>query len=180
MFLHRVVCGLLPASVQTAGFAKLVKFRYLVKHWKIAVGDKVHIVNGDDNGKTGEVIEVDKNRNVLKVRGCKLRKVHGKERMVEKFIHYSNVNLLDPVLKVPTRIAVKDLKGEMVRLSKRSGCIIPFPAENRKSGIPEFTTTGPLDTSAEVALKKTYNKEQDVVRLKQIRANMSKYNLSLH
>ena len=144
----------------------------------------MQIVNGDDSGQKGQVIEIDKNRNVLKVRGCKTRTATtktGKERLVEKTIHYSNVNLLDPVLHIPTRIAVKDLKGEMVRISKKSGCIIPFPAD-QKNAVPDFSQyrEGPYDTTVAVALKRTYDAEQDVTKLKQVRANMNKYNLSLH
>ena len=164
--------------------AKLVKFPFLVKHWKVVEGDVVAIVNGDDKGKIGKIIEADKLRNVVKVKGAKLRKVVDEQtqeaKYLEKFIHYSNVNLLDPVLKLPTRIAVKYLQGERIRISKKSGCVIPFPESRER--VLDFSRAyeGPKDTDPEIALKKTYVQEEDVTRLKHLRATMKRYNLDLH
>lgn len=56
--------------------------------------------------------------------------------MRERGIHYSSVNLVDPVTNLPTRISRKYLEdGTKVRVAKRSGAIIPRPeilAERRK------------------------------------------------
>ena len=43
-------------------------------------------------------------------------------------MHYSNVNLVDPVTGFPTKITWSYLEdGKKVRISKRSGAIIPKP-----------------------------------------------------
>jgi large subunit ribosomal protein L24 len=43
-------------------------------------------------------------------------------------MHYSNVNLVDPVHGVPTRVSRKFLEtGEKVRIAKKSGAIVPRP-----------------------------------------------------
>ena len=48
--------------------------------------------------------------------------------MKERSIHYSNVNLVDPVSGLPTRISRKFLEdGTKVRIAKRSGAVIPRP-----------------------------------------------------
>jgi large subunit ribosomal protein L24 len=147
------------------------------------MNDRVQIVNGNDSGKIGKIIEIDKLRNVVKVQGCKLRKLTdletGKTRMVEKYIHYSNVNLVDPILNLPTRITTKYIQNEMLRISKKSGCVIPIPESSnyqRRQVLP----VGNKDTSVEVALHKSYDYKKDVERMKEIRATMKKYNFDLH
>ncbi|NXP03925.1 RM24 protein, partial [Thinocorus orbignyianus] len=48
-------------------------------------------------------------------------------------------------------------EGERVRVSLRSGRIIPLPLRQRRDGIvPEQWIDGPKDTTAEDALDKTY------------------------
>ncbi|NXL54908.1 RM24 protein, partial [Podilymbus podiceps] len=48
-------------------------------------------------------------------------------------------------------------EGERVRVSLRSGRIIPFPPRQRRDGIvPEQWIDGPKDTSVEDALPPTY------------------------
>ena len=43
-------------------------------------------------------------------------------------MHYSNVNLVDPVTGLPTRVGRKMLEdGSKVRVAKKSGAIIPRP-----------------------------------------------------
>jgi len=43
-------------------------------------------------------------------------------------MHYSNVNLVDPVTGLPTRVTRKLLEdGTKVRIAKKSGAIIPRP-----------------------------------------------------
>ena len=170
-------------SFGICGFAKLVKNKFLVRKWKINIGDKVEVIAGDDCGKQGIVYETDIKRNVLKVRGCKLRKIvdtQGQERLTEKYIHYSNVNLVDPVLKKSTRIAVKYVQGQMLRVSKLSGAVIPIPDNNDKYLDFSKVIPGPKDTSPEIALKKTYSYESDVANLKLIKSQMKKYNHDLH
>jgi large subunit ribosomal protein L24 len=107
--------------------------------WNIIRGDKVQVIgNHPERGKQGIIKAVlrDKDRVIVEgvnmgprnIKGDKDRGIPGKVIMKERTIHYSNVNLVDPVLGVPTRIIKKILDtGEKVRVSKKSGTIIPRP-----------------------------------------------------
>eukprot|EP00371_Babesia_bovis_P001603 XP_001610250.1 50S ribosomal subunit L24 [Babesia bovis T2Bo] len=111
---------------------KLVKPKDIIHFWKIRVGDKVTVISGKDKGKSGEVLACDKLRNQVKVKGCNLRKivVDGQELHIEKKIHYSNVQLIDPLLNCATRVAIRFNKdNEPLRVSKKSGYVIPWPEE---------------------------------------------------
>jgi large subunit ribosomal protein L24 len=109
------------------------------KKWDIVRGDKVQVIgNHPERGKQGLVMTVlrDKDRLIVEgvnmgsrnIKGDKDRGIQGKTIMKERTMHYSNVNLVDPVKGVPTRIFKKFLEtGEKVRISKKSGAIIPRP-----------------------------------------------------
>ena len=112
---------------------------------KIKKGDLVQVLAGKDRGKQGRVVEArPRDRNVI-VENLNLAKRHTKPRpmrdttrmggasiipggIIEKPmpIDVSNVMLVCPTCKQPTRIGVKekDLKGESVRMRvcKREGC----------------------------------------------------------
>ena len=70
---------------------------------KIKMGNQVKIITGKDKGKTGEVIEINRKLNTLKVKAVNLVKKHQKPTKENKggiiskesFIHYSNVKNLD-------------------------------------------------------------------------------------
>ena len=70
---------------------------------KIKKGNQVKIVTGKDKGKTGEVLEINKKLNLLKVKAINLVKKHQKPTKENKggiiskesFIHYSNVKNLE-------------------------------------------------------------------------------------
>tara|TARA_B110000971_G_C19714538_1_gene365787 strand:- start:64 stop:303 length:240 start_codon:yes stop_codon:yes gene_type:complete len=70
---------------------------------KIKMGNQVKIITGKDKGKTGEVIEINRKLNVIKVKAINLVKKHKKPTKENKggiiskesFIHYSNVKNLD-------------------------------------------------------------------------------------
>lgn len=51
----------------------------------------------------------------------------GETVMMARSIHYSNLNLVDPVTGFPTKITYSYVDGTKVRISKRSGAIIPKP-----------------------------------------------------
>ncbi|ETE72065.1 putative 39S ribosomal protein L24, mitochondrial, partial [Ophiophagus hannah] len=61
-------------------------------------------------------------------------------------------------LRLPTKVAWRYTEqGERVRVSLRTGRIIPKPLEQREDGIiPELWVDGPKDTSTKDALEKTY------------------------
>ena len=70
---------------------------------KIKMGNQVKIITGKDKGKTGEVIEINRKLNMIKVKAINLVKKHQKPTKENKggiiskesFIHYSNVKNLD-------------------------------------------------------------------------------------
>ena len=103
---------------------------------KIRRGDTVKVMSGKDRGKTGRVIRVEPARQRVYVEGVAVRKRHIRPRSVrdtqrqqevggivesEGPIHVSNVMLIDPKSKQPTRIGMKREDGRRVRVAKRSG-----------------------------------------------------------
>ena len=70
---------------------------------KIKKGTQVKIITGKDKGKTGEVIEINKKLNMVKVKDLNTVKKHLKPTKENKggivtresFIHYSNIKNLD-------------------------------------------------------------------------------------
>jgi len=70
---------------------------------KIKKGNQVKVITGKDKGKTGEVIEINRKMNTIKVKAVNLVKRHTKPTKENKggivskesFIHYSNVKNLD-------------------------------------------------------------------------------------
>ena len=70
---------------------------------QIKMGNQVKVITGKDKGKTGEVIEINRKMNTIKVKAVNIVKKHTKptkEKKVgiiskESFIHYSNVKNLE-------------------------------------------------------------------------------------
>ena len=97
----------------------------------IKKGDTVYVLAGDDKGETGRVLSVDVKKGRAIVEGINKVKKSTKPSaqnpqggIVEKEapIHMSNLNVLDPKSKKPTRVGYKkDEKGKKVRISKKSG-----------------------------------------------------------
>ena len=93
-------------------------------------GDKVIVIAGRDKGKTGVIQKVDPKTNRVVVEGVNLHKKHKKPTqnnpegsIVEIYapIDASNVMIVDPKTKKPTRIGHKIVKGKKVRVAKKSG-----------------------------------------------------------
>ena len=67
------------------------------------MGNQVKIITGKDKGKSGEVIEINRKLNMIKVKAINLIKKHQKPTKENKggiiskesFIHYSNVKNLE-------------------------------------------------------------------------------------
>lgn len=79
---------------------------------KIRNGDQVIVIAGNDKGRTGAVVDVDRKRDRVVVEGINIRVKHQKptqqtpqgERVEREFpIHVSNVMLLDPATGKGTR-----------------------------------------------------------------------------
>ena len=70
---------------------------------KIKMGNQVKIITGKDKGKTGEVIEINRKLNSIKVKAINLVKKHQKPTKENKggiisketSIHYSNIKNLE-------------------------------------------------------------------------------------
>ena len=97
---------------------------------KLKTGDKVIVISGSNKGKEGTISKILKDENRVVVSGVNLKKKHLKPKNnngtgeiieVEAPIHASNVMLLDPKTKKPTRVKIeKDEKGKKIRISKKS------------------------------------------------------------
>lgn len=95
---------------------------------KLKTGDKVVVVSGSNKGKEGKITKILESRVV--VEGVNLVKKHLKPKNnngngeiieTEAPIHISNVMLVDPKTKKPTKVKIdKDSKGKKIRISKKS------------------------------------------------------------
>jgi large subunit ribosomal protein L24 len=138
--------------------------------WNILRGDTVQVIDRKhpECGKQGIVTLVDRKRDRVIVQGINLAPKHikpkpdmgrpGRTVERERSIHYSNVNLVDPVTGLPTRVRRKILEdGTKVRVAKKSGAIIPRPEillERRKP--KNMTVTESCTTDADAVWEITY------------------------
>jgi large subunit ribosomal protein L24 len=100
---------------------------------KIRSEDEVIVIAGKDKGKTGKVLRTDPKRDRVYVEGLNMVKRHQRPNparpnaqvgVIEKEgpIHISNVAIVDPKEKKPTRIGIRrDEDGGRMRVTKRSG-----------------------------------------------------------
>ena len=97
---------------------------------KIKTGDTVKIIAGEEKGKEGKVLRVDREKNRAIVEGLNLVKKHTKPNaqnpqggIVEKeaAIHASNVMLQDPETGKATRVRFETKDGKKVRIAVKSG-----------------------------------------------------------
>jgi len=103
---------------------------------KIRRDDEVIVISGKDRGKTGKVLRVDPGKSRVFVEGLNIVKRHQRPSQVqgstradaaggviekEGPIHISNVMLIDPKDKKPTRVGVSREGGVRNRVTRRSG-----------------------------------------------------------
>jgi large subunit ribosomal protein L24 len=103
---------------------------------KIRRDDEVVVISGKDRGRTGKVLRVDPKKSRVYVEGLNLVKRHQRPMQVpnaqraeqvggviekEGPIHISNVMLIDPKDKKPTRVGIAREDGARRRVAKRSG-----------------------------------------------------------
>ena len=103
---------------------------------RIKKGDTVYVLTGREKGKTGKVLDIDHEKQRAVVEKLMAFKRHYKRGRnpaqpqggiveVNGSIHLSNLSLIDPKSKKPTRIGTKVLEnGKRVRIAKRSGAQI--------------------------------------------------------
>jgi large subunit ribosomal protein L24 len=102
---------------------------------KIRRDDEVVVISGKDRGKTGRVLRVDLKKSKVYVEGLNIVKRHQRPSQVpnaqraetvggviekEGPIHISNVMLIDPKDKKPTRIGIAREDGQRMRVTRRS------------------------------------------------------------
>ena len=102
---------------------------------KIRRDDEVVVISGKDRGKTGRVLRVDPGKAKVYVEGLNIVKRHQRPQQVagaqraetvggviekEGPIHISNVMLLDPKDKKPTRVGISREGGQRMRVARRS------------------------------------------------------------
>ena len=92
-------------------------------------GDKVVVIAGKDKGKEGKIIKVLRKEGKVVVEGVNMVKKHikgngqqaGSISEVEAALNVSNVMIIDPKTKKPTRIGHRfDKNGKKIRVSKKS------------------------------------------------------------
>ena len=99
---------------------------------KLKVGDKVIVIAGSNKGKEGTIKKVLRSDNKVIVEGVNLIKKHKKDNGNEKGgilemeapIHASNVMIVDPKTKKPTRIGHAIEKDKKVRIAKKSSEVL--------------------------------------------------------
>ena len=96
-------------------------------------GAQVKVISGKDKGKTGEILEINRKLNKVKIKTIGMVKKHTKPTKENKggiiskesSIDVSNVAHIDPKDGKATRTSVKIEKdGTKVRIAKRSGTAI--------------------------------------------------------
>ena len=97
----------------------------------IRKGDTVYVRSGEDRGKTGRVLRVDREKMRAVVEGINIvskstkpsaKYPQGGIIKMEAPVHISNLSLLDPKTGKPTRVGYrKTADGYKVRYSKKSG-----------------------------------------------------------
>ena len=100
---------------------------------RIRKDDEVVVIGGKDRGKTGRVLKVDREKDKVYVDGLNIQKRHQRPTalnpnaqvgVIERPgpIHVSNVALIDPKDKKPTRLgSTITADGKKARVAKRSG-----------------------------------------------------------
>jgi len=93
-------------------------------------GDKVVVIAGKDKGKEGKITNILRKENKVVVEGVNIVKKHKKGNgqetggilEVEAPINASNVMLIDPKTKKPTRIGytIDEKTNKKIRISKKS------------------------------------------------------------
>lgn len=95
----------------------------------IKKGDTVYVNAGDEKGKTGQVLRVLVKEQRAIVEGLNMvskstkpnaKNPQGGIIKKEAPIHISNLNLLDPVSKKPTRVRYEVKEGKKIRVAVKS------------------------------------------------------------
>jgi large subunit ribosomal protein L24 len=98
-------------------------------------GDRVQVMRGNERGKEGTVLRVDREKGRVVIEGVNLRKRHMRPSALspeggiitfEAPVSASNVMLLDPETGKPTRVRTKQNEdGSKDRVAAKSGRALP-------------------------------------------------------
>ena len=100
---------------------------------KIKTGDTVVVTAGEHKGKEGKVSRVFIDDIEKIVEGVNMVSVHTKPSAKspqggiikkEAPLHVSNLSLIDPKTKTPTRVGFREENGKKVRFSKKSNQVL--------------------------------------------------------
>ena len=101
------------------------------RKFHIKKGDLVKVISGESKGQEGKVLEVIFKKERAIIEGVNMIKKHTKPNSAnpdggiieqEAPIHISNLMLIDPATKKPTRVGRKlNDKDKLVRYSKKTG-----------------------------------------------------------
>jgi len=108
----------------------------MAREMNIECGDRVQVLYGRDQGKQGIIRHMLRKKNQVIVTGMNMKQTFWSKdaagpslTTVEMPIHITNVALLDPIIKKPTRVKRRyTMFGEGVRISKLSGSAMPEPS----------------------------------------------------
>ena len=105
-------------------------------------GDNVLVIAGKDAGKTGEILEVNREAGRVVVAGMNIQAHHRKPRnkddkggiiKSEGAIDVSNVQVVCPVCKKATRVAHTEVDGKKARICKKCGATLDVAKKAAKS-----------------------------------------------
>jgi len=99
---------------------------------RIRKDDEVIVIAGKDRGKVGKVLRVEPAKERVYVEGVNIVKRHQRPTpgrpdapagVIEREgpIHLSNVMLIDPKTRKPTRVGIEIHEGRRFRVARRSG-----------------------------------------------------------
>jgi len=97
---------------------------------RIKKGDNIIVISGKDKGKEGKIVKAIPTQDKVVIEGVNIKKKHmrpkksGQKGQIVEIaapLHVSNVQIIDPKDKKPTRIAMKIVGGKKIRVSRRSG-----------------------------------------------------------
>ncbi|XP_017754702.1 PREDICTED: probable 39S ribosomal protein L24, mitochondrial [Eufriesea mexicana] len=140
-----------------------------IKYWSFFRGDRVEILFGPDKGKQGIVYDIIQERNWVIVQGLNTKAIIRNKtkdfpgiciRVEQPLLVTSQVLLVDPFDLKGTPIEWRYTEqGEHVRVSCRTGRIIPVPLSNQETvdyKAPEVYNEQPKDTSVDNVKELTF------------------------
>ena len=111
---------------------------------KLRINDKVTILTGDSKGHVGKIKKFVKNRQFVIVEGGNLVKKHVQKGIIDQNapgtiveieapVHVSNVKVICPSCKKPTKIVIDKKDGKSFRKCAKCGELIDGSAKVKKS-----------------------------------------------